>query len=97
MVFVATPSRKVDQQRAFMSTGSVTTLWKSHVRKGDLVRIVKRIPLPAFVDEDIGKIGVITSSTLDHGEKKNDWAVVLVDGQFQLHAKRNLELIDAQD
>ena len=67
------------------------------MKKGDLVRVVKRIPLPTFVDEDIGKFGIVTSETLDHGEKKSDWAVVLVDGQFQLHAKRNLELVNAQD
>ena len=69
---------------------------RSSMKKGDLVRIVKRIPLPRFVDEDIGKIGIITSSILDHGEKKNDWAVVLVDGQFQLHAKRNLEVVNEE-
>jgi len=67
------------------------------MKKGDLVRVVKRIPLPQFLDEDIGKFGIIMSSTLEHGSKKSDWAVVLVDGKFQLHAKRNLELIDAQD
>ena len=66
------------------------------MKKGDLVRIVKRIPLPTFVDEDVGKFGIVTSSTLDHGEKKNDWAVVLVDGQFQLHAKRNLEAVNEE-
>lgn len=67
------------------------------MKKGDLVRIVKRVPLPRFLDEDIGKIGVVTNETLDYGAKKSDWAVVLVDGQFQLHAKRNLEPVNAQD
>lgn len=67
------------------------------MNKGDLVRIVKRIPLPSFVDEDIGKFGIITSSSLTHGAKKGDWVVVLVEGQFQLHAKKNLEVVDAQD
>jgi hypothetical protein len=47
-----------------------------------------------FVDEDIGKFGIVTSSTLDYGERKSDWLVVLVDGKFQLHAKRNLETVD---
>lgn len=67
------------------------------MKRGDLVRIVKRIPLPSFVDEDVGKFGIITSSTLEYGEKKSDWLVVLVDGKFQLHAKKNLEMVDAQD
>ena len=66
------------------------------MKKGELVRIVKRVPLPRFLDEDIGKIGIVTSD-LDYGSKKSDWAVVLVDGQFQLHAKRNLEPVNAQD
>jgi hypothetical protein len=66
------------------------------MNKGDLVRIVKRIPLPSFVDEDVGKFGIITSSSIAPGAKKGDWAVVLVEGKFQLHAKKNLEAVDGE-
>ena len=64
------------------------------MKRGDLVRIVKHDGYPTPFND--GKIGIITSSILDHGEKKNDWAVVLVDGQFQLHAKRNLEVVNEE-
>ena len=67
------------------------------MKKGDLVRVVKRIPLPKFIDEDIGKFGIVTSSGDTVGMKRSDWVVVLLDGKFQLHAMGNLELVDAQD
>lgn len=69
---------------------------RSSVKKGDLVRIVKRIPLPTFIDEDIGKFGIITSSSLAHGAKKADWAIVLLEGKFQLHAMQNLEVMNEE-
>ena len=69
---------------------------RSSVKKGDLVRIVKRIQLPAFIDEDIGKFGIITSSSLAHGAKKADWVIVLLEGKFQLHAMQNLEVMNEE-
>lgn len=66
------------------------------MNKGDLVRIVKRVPLPSFVDEDIGKFGIIFAASIAPGAKNGDWLVVLVEGKFQLHAKKNLEAVDGE-
>lgn len=68
------------------------------MKKGDLVRLVKRVPLPRFLDEDVGKVGIITEdgkSAVVGGIR--NWVVVLIDGQFRLEAIQNLELIVAQD
>jgi len=61
------------------------------VKKGDLVRIIKCIPLPMLLDEDIGKVGVVTH------EPKGGWTIILVEGRFQAHAIQNLETLNAQD
>jgi len=66
------------------------------MKKGDLVRLVKRIPLPQFVDEDIGKCAIVTHESKEFGSKR-DWVVILLDGQFRLEAVHNLERLDAQD
>ena len=75
-------------------------LQRGHVsspKKGDLVRLVKRVPLPQYRDEDIGKIGVVTESGRVGTEVAKRWVVVLLDGQFRLEAVQNLELVNAQD
>lgn len=69
------------------------------LKKGDLVRILKKIPLPQFRDEDVGKIGVVTEAGEGAwnftGEKREQhWVVVLVDGDFRLETVWNLELVD---
>ena len=61
------------------------------MKKGDLVRIVKRVPLPMLLDEDIGKVGLVMY------EPKGGWTIVLVEGKFQGHAVQNLEVLNAQD
>ena len=67
------------------------------MKKGDLVRIVNSIPLPGLKNEDIGKIGIITH---DGGDitvlHRKEWMVVLLDGQFQLHAIQNLEAVNEE-
>jgi hypothetical protein len=60
------------------------------MKKGDLVRLVRRVPLPQFLDEDIGKVGLVTH------ELKGEWTIVLIDEKFQLHAIKNLEALDEE-
>lgn len=68
------------------------------MKKGDLVRVVKNVPLPRFLDSQEGMVGVVMDDGHEvAGMQRNEWVVVLLDGQFQLCAKRNLEVIDAQD
>jgi hypothetical protein len=67
------------------------------MKKGDLVRIVKKVPLPQFIDEDIGKCGIVTHEPSEFSSRRNDWVVILLDGQFRLEAKQNLEVLNAPD
>lgn len=60
------------------------------MKKGDLVRLVRRVPIPRFPDEDLGKVGLVTH------ELKGDWTIVLIDDKFQLHASKNLEVLDEE-
>jgi len=61
------------------------------MKKGDLVRLVKRVPLPQFLDEDDGKVGLVLH------DPKGGWTIVLVEGKFQGHSVQNLEVLNAQD
>lgn len=68
------------------------------MKKGDLVRIVKNVPLPRFIDAHIGMVGIVINDGHEvAGMQRNEWVVVMLDGQFQLCAKRNLEMVNAQD
>lgn len=67
------------------------------MKKGDLVRVVKNVPLPRFIDAHIGMVGIVINDGHEvAGMQRNEWVVVLVDGQFQLHAKRNLEVVNEE-
>jgi len=61
------------------------------MKKGDLVRLVRRFPLPQFLDEDVGKVGLVLH------EPKGGWTIVLVEGVAQLQSVKNLESLNAQD
>jgi|688.fasta_scaffold13182_5 hypothetical protein len=61
------------------------------MKKGDLVRLVNNFQLPHFLNEDIGKVGLVTN------DPKGGWTIVLVEGVFQVQPVKNLEPINAQD
>jgi len=66
------------------------------MKKGDLVKIVKRVPLPQFIDEDIGKCAIVTHESSEFSSRRNDWVVILLDGQFRLEAIQNLEILSEE-
>jgi len=66
------------------------------MKKGDLVRLSKRIPLPRYRDEDIGKIGVVMECGRVGRRVPVDWVTILLDGQFRLEAAQNLEVLDEE-
>ncbi len=67
------------------------------MKKGDLVRVVKNVPLPRFIDAHIGMVGVVMNDGHEvAGMQRNEWVVVMLDGQFQLCAKRNLEVVNEE-
>lgn len=68
------------------------------MKKGDLVRVVKNVPLPQFIDTNVGMVGVVINGGDEvAGMQRNEWVVVMLDGQFELCAKRNLEMVNAED
>ena len=68
------------------------------MKKGDLVRVVKNVPLPQFRDSHVGMVGVVINAGDEvAGMQRNEWVVIMLDGQFELCAKRNLEMVNAQD
>jgi len=63
----------------------------SSLKRGDLVRLIRHIPLPQFLDEDVGKVGLVLH------EPKGGWTIVLIEGVAQVQPVKNLEPLNAQD
>jgi hypothetical protein len=66
------------------------------MKRGDLVRLVKRVAMPQFTDEDVGKCAIVTHQPSEFSSKRNDWVVILLEGQFRLEAIQNLEVLDEE-